>query len=116
MLLHLRIEDVAAPGNGFQKLVSITQSTPKLDRALHQRIIRNEAVRPHHLYQFLLADEASRVLHKILQRLVNLGTKLDLCPCPEHTTFAHIQREFAELIADGPCLHVCSRTAEASKA
>ena len=79
-------------------MTAIIEGAAQLERALHQRIVSNSGIGPHRLHQFLLADQLSSVFHKVLERFVDLGAKLDLLACLEHTPPYNVQRELAELV------------------
>src|SRR5262249_43121207 len=97
---HVGSKKIPAPRHGFeQSLVPIIESPAQFQDALHQRIIGDKCVWPDSLHEFLLADQALRVLHEVFEGFIDLGPKLYLLCALKKTRLCEVQGEIAELIA-----------------
>jgi len=91
-------------------VAAIVQRATQFERTLHERVVRNEGIRPYRLHQFLLANQLPGVLHKIPEGFIDFWAKLDLLSCSQDASLHDVQGEFAELIAEGSRFQVCSKS------
>lgn len=68
----------------------IPERTPQFDRALDQRVVGDEAVRPNRPDELLLANQAAWIQDQVLQRFVNLGAEFHFLCSPKQASPPHV--------------------------
>ncbi len=97
--MNLAVEQIAAPANGLEAVLMLSQFAPNLDETLHQRVIGHRNVRPDGIHQFLLADQAARVPDQITEHVEGAWPQPDFIGAADKQLTPHIQCHVEERVS-----------------